>query len=157
MKMKWLLIIQISLLGNFSYGAETIYPQDAGIYLEKMNCIFSAYAKYTGKDAGILKNGQAYSNSLCASSYEDGGAKKHSFCWLRVVNLKEGVYVGRASYGDAWRDESGPCSKESLTKILSKGAIKSQILFGANKEWKVVTDKTDIASDFYKLFSKSNK
>lgn len=101
-----------------------------------------------------MKKGQAYSRAICAASYAEGGAKKHDYCWMRVVDLKDGVYVGLATYGDAWRDEDGPCTKKSILKILNSGAVKNQILFDHNQEWRVVSDKKLVQADFKKVFEK---
>lgn len=146
--------ISTILLVVAAYGGEPISPKEAEAYLTKLNCIFSAYSVYTGKDASIsglgsLKSGQAFSNAVCANSYEEGGAKKHEFCWLRVVDLKNGQYRGPGGYGSRWRDESGPCGTKSLRKILN--ANRSEFNFGKDKEWKIASDKLSAIPDFKKL------
>lgn len=145
--------IMILIINSYSLASDTIYPKDAINYLEKMDCDFSAFATYTGPDAssmlGSLKKGQAFSSAVCAASYSEGGAKKHNFCWLRPLDLKLGVYKdkGRSSKGDVWRDESGACSKESVIKLFNKNRILSEMLYGGNKEWKTVVDKTGAIPD----------
>jgi hypothetical protein len=148
----------ITFLSSFAYGGEPITPKEAESYLTKLNCVFSAYSIYTGKGGsvsglGSLKNGQAFSNAICANSYEEGGAKKVDFCWLRVVDMKSGVYRGSGGYGSRWRDESGPCGQKSLRKILN--ANRSEFNFGKNKEWKIVSDRLSAISDFNKLLDGS--
>lgn len=155
--MKYLILIS-GLLSITAFAGDTIYPKDAIKYLTDLDCAFSAYATYTGPDAGILKKGQAFTNSVCAASYEEGGAKKHDYCWLRPVDMKRGIYLGNSIYGGAWRDESGPCSKESIEKILSRPSVRNEVFFGAgvNKEWSIVSDKKGVATKFKSLL-KGNK
>jgi hypothetical protein len=153
-----LIILGLYFIASISFADDTIYPKDAMKYLKKLDCRFSAFAVYTGKDMssdlGSLKHGQAYSRAICIASYAEGGAKRHDYCWLRAVDMKDGVYVGTATYGDAWRDETGLCTKESILRILNKGYIKNQLLFGKDKEWKVVSDTRGVTANFKKMFEK---
>lgn len=155
--MKQLFIIVVFFLFAAESNADdTIYPKDATSFLKEVGCIYSAFAVYKGQDVdsmlGSLKSGQAYSISLCANSYSEGGAKKHDFCWLRIADLKKGVYVGNESYGSAWRDEAGPCTKESIIRLFSKDVILGQMLFSKIKEWKTVDDKTGAIPDIEKFY-----
>ena len=152
------LVLLIILISTNTFADNTIYPKDAIKYLAELDCSFSAFASYTGPDAGILRKGQAFTNAICAASYAEGGAKSHDFCWLRPVDMKKGVYLGRASYGSSWRDESGPCTKDTIEKILSTPSVRNEVFFGAgvNKEWSIVTDKKDVSEKF-KSFLKGQK
>jgi hypothetical protein len=131
------LIVLLLMMGASSYGDDVIRKEDAISYFKKMDCKFSAFTVYGGKGVtsllGSLKSGQVFDRAICADSYEEGGAKKHDYCWLRIVDLSKGVYIGLATYGDAFRDEAGPCTKESLMRIIHKV---------------VATDKLKIETDF---------
>lgn|GEM_PF-6215460 len=155
--MKKLILISIFIPAAV-FADNTIYPKDAANYLAKLNCIFSAYATYKGPDAGILKKGQAYTNAFCVASYSEGGAKKREFCWLRSVDLKNGVYIDRVPSPSSWRDESGQCTKESLRRILNTTTVKSSILYGVgpNKTWSVVSDEKGVSEKF-EIYFKEKK
>ena len=73
----WLL-----LFGSPAFAAEPLMPNEAQKYLEQMDCAFSAFSVYTGKDVssmiGSLKNGQAYSRvSNPSSSDRHDAGKSH--------------------------------------------------------------------------------
>lgn len=148
--MKILICFIFHFYALLSFADETIFPNDAETYLKKLNCEFSAFAIYTGPTGsvemlGSLKSGQAYSRAICIASYSEGGAKKHNFCILRVVDMKSGNFVGTATYGSRWRDERGQCSKDSIIKVLDKN--KSEFS-GHNKEWKIVSDRFSAVPTF---------
>ena len=142
---------------SFSF-AETLWPDAATKFLKDLDCDFAAFTIYQGPDAGILVKGQAKSIALCASSYEEKGALKRKFCWLRPLDMKQGVYTSNDNRGSSWRDENGSCTKEALTKIFNNSSIKGQIqLKAVNSEWKVVSDKLGVEKLFLDLIPKGDK
>lgn len=144
---------------NFSVcSGETLWPDTATKYLLSMDCEFSAFTVYLGPDAGILVKGQVKSIALCANTFEEKGAMKKKFCWLRSLDMKQGFYTSKDKSGSAWREEDTSCNKEVLVKIFNKASVKGQIQFKSfNSEWKVVADKYDVGQSFISLVPKENK
>lgn len=127
-------------------------PSKAKVYLKNVGCEFSAFSEYTGETVrtpmGVLIKGQAYSRAICINSYKENNANKKEYCWLRFIDMKEGVYI--VDNDSSYRKDGSFCSMESIAELLQTSW--QQIAFGDDKKWHIVNDRFSVGKNgFYKI------
>jgi len=145
----------ISILFSVAAHAENPLPtpEEARKFMAGLKCELGFFFVYRD---GKFK-GRASPGAICIASYDEGGARKHPFCYARPLDLLDGTWGRDQTYGSVYRVEGTHCSKAAIKKLFSwqGGAFVAGVRFkAASADIEVVGDTFEYANALQRQFRK---